>query len=103
MNDRRRIALMISEDANEPARQEEGIPPHDREEHKKYAHADLITLPPDVEGTNCGNCRFAQESEKVNSGHVCTHPDLTNIEINPRMCCKYWDHAAVKRTWKVES
>jgi hypothetical protein len=57
-------------------------------------HADLITLPADVEGTNCGNCRHVRDKGK---GHYCNHPELEKSPVNERMCCKYWDNKGVIR------
>jgi hypothetical protein len=39
-----------------------GIIPQDMKTAKK---ADLISLPPDVEGTNCGNCRFIIKMKNI--------------------------------------
>lgn len=96
MNHIDRIARTISEDVNDA---DEGIAPHDDAERQRYAHADLITLPPGITGTNCGNCKYAKKSADVDSGFVCVHPDLVDIEISPRMCCSYWDNEAVERSW----
>ena len=38
-----------------------GLDPANHEELARYKHADLITLPADVKGTNCGNCKFVKQ------------------------------------------
>ncbi len=76
-----------------------GIRPHTEEEIKKFRHADLIVLPDTVEGTNCGNCKYA--SDKSDGMMYCKHPDI-EIYVTDRNCCKYWDHPEVKRNWKQE-
>jgi hypothetical protein len=63
---------------------------------KKYAHADLITLPAGVSGTNCGNCRYISNHQ---GKHTCLHPDLQGLEVNSNMCCRYWDNPKVERAW----
>jgi hypothetical protein len=50
-----------------------GIDPASPEQVKKFAHADLITLPPDVPGTTCSSCRFMANYQ---GKHVCLHEDL---------------------------
>lgn len=70
-----------------------GIVPQDMKVAKKV---DLITLPPDVEGTNCGNCRFITKENKF-----CTHPDVQQY-VNERMCCAFWDHQMVERPWEKD-
>jgi len=75
-----------------------GIRPTTEEQVKKFKHADLIVLPEKIEGTNCGNCKYA--ADKSGGMMFCKHPDL-ELVVTERMCCKYWDHKDVKRNWKV--
>jgi hypothetical protein len=62
----------------------------------QFEHADLITLPSNVSGTNCGNCKFLK---KIDDKMTCDHPDLEGIKITDRNCCRYWDHKNVHRAW----
>lgn len=62
---------------------------------KRAKHVDLITLPPDVEGTNCGNCLYYVPD---GSHGWCEHKDVM-MHVNKRMCCKYWDNDGVERSW----
>lgn len=57
--------------------------------------ADLVTLPPDVTGTNCANCRFV-------SGNTCLNPHVHQhlADGATRMCCIYWDAPGTKRAWQ---
>lgn len=69
-----------------------------KSEQNRAKHADLITLPKDVPGTNCSNCRFVKKSK---DGAFCEH-EKVQLPVTPRMCCKYWDNKGVKRPWGNE-
>lgn len=75
-----------------------GFRPKNEAELKKFKHADLIVLPNKIEGTNCGNCEYGSE-KGIDGILYCRHKDL-ECWVTDRMCCKYWDHADVKRNWK---
>lgn len=55
--------------------------------------ADLITLPPGIEGTNCsaGNCMYRKEG-------MCIHPKI-NLPVTDHMSCSWWDNTEVIREW----
>lgn len=56
------------------------------EDALRAAQADLITIPDEVDGTNCANCRFVDTNR-------CDHP-LMQIDLldgPENMCCDYWD------------
>ena len=74
----------------------EGVRPKTEKEVEKFKHADLIVLPESVQGTNCGNCKYADETM------FCRHHDI-KTQVTKRNCCKYWDNKDVKRDWKMES
>lgn len=92
--------LKTEKDAKTPGdfKPDGGLRPRNEEEVKKFKHADLIVLPNNIEGTNCGNCKYA--SDKSNGMLYCKHPDL-ELVVTEKMCCRYWDHADVKRNWTV--
>jgi hypothetical protein len=71
-----------------------GVVPQDIAKAKE---ADLITLPADVTGTNCGNCKYVTLGQDGTG--MCKHPEVKQA-VNNRNCCAYWDNAAVKRPWK---
>lgn len=71
-----------------------GFDHEDNKEKKKFKHVDLITLPEDVKGTNCGNCKFWKKK-------FCTHPEI-QLWVTERMCCAYWDHEGARRSWEIE-
>jgi hypothetical protein len=75
-----------------------GIDPRDRSEMERSRREDLITLAPDVKGTNCANCMYFDE-ESETTGH-CDHKKLKGIRVNKRMCCKRWDRKGSIRPWK---
>lgn len=52
---------------------------------------DVITLPPGVSGTNCGNCKFFKDNYCKNS-HI-------KAEVTAHMCCRLWDRDDIKRAW----
>ena len=60
----------------------------------KAKAADLITLPSDVKGTNCSNCKFIKLPDKF-----CQHPKL-QLPVAETMCCAYWDNKGAVRQWK---
>ena len=61
--------------------------------------SDFITYPSDVEGGNCGNCRF-------NEGGVCQFHDeekqidLRGQQVTEKNCCGEWDAPGVLRAWE---
>jgi hypothetical protein len=59
--------------------------------------ADLITLPKETSGTNCGVCRYIR---RVGDHGRCVHPKV-RMDVNSRMCCIYWDAKGVIRGWKT--
>jgi hypothetical protein len=61
--------------------------------------ADLITLPPDVEGTNCHNCMFVDMANLFEGNpHVafCRHKEIRQY-VTRKNCCIYWDNLATVR------
>lgn len=56
-------------------------------------NADLITLPPGIEGTNCaaGNCMYRDNG-------LCIHPRI-KLPVTDRMSCGWWDNTEVIRPW----
>lgn len=76
---------------------EDGILPKDAEEMARAESVDLVTLPDDVKGTNCSNCKFIQMPEKF-----CGHPKV-QMSVNERMCCALWDAEGTYRPWKENS
>jgi hypothetical protein len=65
-----------------------GVIPDTRAEASRAKAADLGTLPMEIMGTNCGNCKFVSD---VKGGiGVCLHPKVNQI-VSARMCCAYWD------------
>jgi hypothetical protein len=61
---------------------------------------DLITLPDDVEGTNCYNCKWIS-MHKGKHGSMCTHPKVRQY-VNERMCCILWSNKGEFRPFKRE-
>lgn len=60
---------------------------------------DLITLPKDVAGTNCGNCSFARAMDKSTGRYQCVNPKI-NLPVTDRMCCALWDNQGAVRQWQ---
>lgn len=65
----------------------------DAERLKHAEEYDLITLPKNIKGTNCGNCKFI---ELVNE--YCKNPKIDQ-KVTFNMCCALWDADGVKRAW----
>lgn len=59
--------------------------------------ADLVTLAPDVTGTNCANCEYVRPGEDY-----CDHPKVDQHLPAPaaRSCCALWDRPGTKRAWE---
>ncbi len=58
------------------------------EELRRAKKADLVTLPKDVEGTNCFNCKYIKD-KKDKIGY-CSHPKVAQ-DVSNRQCCALWD------------
>lgn len=58
-------------------------------EKAKAKAADLVILPPNIQGTNCGNCKFFQDGRCLNAN--------VGMNVQPNFCCIYWDAEGVKR------
>ncbi len=67
---------------------EGGIDPRNQEELQRAQKADLITLP--------GGSKADAPNKKF-----CNHQKI-QMFVTARMCCAYWDNAAVKRPWKKQ-
>lgn len=65
-----------------------GVNDTDVDSLQRAKHADLVTLPEDVKGTNCFNCRWIS-AEKKAYGTLCRHPKVKQY-VNSRMCCALW-------------
>ncbi len=63
-----------------------GIDPKKPEEMQRAKTADLITLPGGLKDDATGK-------------KMCYHEKI-KMYVTNRMCCAYWDNAAVKRPWK---
>lgn len=76
-----------------------GINPQSQEDLIKAKEVDLITLPKDIKGTNCFNCKFNKIVDTENRIGYCTNPKVKQL-VNERMCCALWDNKGVERPWK---
>lgn len=56
---------------------------------------DLITLPPKISGTNCGNCKFIKDG-------FCTNKEV-QMKVNSHQCCSLWDAEGAIRPWITEN
>lgn len=72
-----------------------GFTPETDQQLKRFKHADLITLPENVKGTNCGNCSYMRHQGKIG---FCAHEEIQDY-VTERMCCQYWDHKDINRAW----
>lgn len=76
-----------------------GINETDKMALERAHHVDLVTLPKDVEGTNCYNCKWISSSKSKMA--MCTHPKVRQL-VNERMCCILWSHDGEYRPFKRE-
>jgi hypothetical protein len=58
--------------------------------------ADLITLPKNIQGTNCLNCKFVS-LVRSNYGY-CMNPKVKQ-NVNNRMCCALWSAHGQWEAW----
>jgi len=76
-----------------------GIDYNTNEQNEKAKEADLLTLPEEVEGTNCSNCKYITILDaKAGKGH-CNHPKV-RLNVTKRMCCALWDNKDSIRSFK---
>ncbi len=77
-----------------------GINETDKPAVERARKADLITLPEDITGTNCYNCKWIS-AHKKDKGTLCTHPKIRQY-VNRRMCCILWSNTGEYRPFKRE-
>jgi hypothetical protein len=56
---------------------------------------DLITLPKNIEGTNCANCSWYTPYK---DGGFCFRSNIL-LPVTAKMSCAYWNSLSVKRDW----
>jgi len=76
-----------------------GIDPQNEESLKKAEAADLITLPEDVQGTNCFNCKFNEIIDPKKKVGYCMNKKVLQ-PVSSRMCCSLWDAEGSIRPWE---
>lgn len=74
-----------------------GINQEDRGALDRAKRADLVTLPRDVRGTNCFNCKFVKD--KTMGKGFCKHPEVYQY-VNERMCCALWSANGIYTPFK---
>lgn len=77
-----------------------GVNDMDKPALNRAKKVDLITLPEDVEGTNCYNCKWISNYKTDEKG-MCTHPEVRQ-NVNERMCCILWEGKGEYRPFKRE-
>lgn len=71
-----------------------GVDPRAPEEMQAAQAAQLVTLPPDVEGAKCGTCvHFRPITEEMGHG-FCTNPAI-KMDVTDHMHCINWSHPGV--------
>ncbi len=76
-----------------------GVDYTDNASNKRAKEADLVTLPKEVEGTNCANCRFVTVLDAKAGTGYCNHPKV-KLNVTKRMCCAFWDNKDASRSWE---
>ena len=76
-----------------------GVIQTNRQAERRSRDADLLTLPTNIPGTNCANCKFITDVQNAGPVHVgyCVHPKL-QMYVTNRQCCSYWDAIGALRT-----
>lgn len=72
-----------------------GVVPEERSARNRARNVDLVTLPVQIAGTNCGNCRFVAGTADPGVGY-CAHPKVRQL-VTARMCCALWDASGTIR------
>lgn len=67
---------------------------------KRAKNVDLVTLPENISGTNCYNCKWIKE--KTRSKGYCSNPRVSQY-VNNRMCCAIWDSNDALRNFEGKS
>jgi hypothetical protein len=75
-----------------------GVNDTDKDALERAKHADLVTLPEDVKGTNCYNCKWISSDKKA-YGSMCKHPKVKQY-VNARMCCALWANKGMYQPFK---
>ena len=65
-----------------------GVNDMDKDALERASGSDLVTLPEDVKGTNCYNCKWISRDKKA-YGSMCRNPKVKQY-VNSRMCCALW-------------
>lgn len=78
---------------------QKGIDYNTNTDNKKAKEADLITLPKEVKGTNCSNCKFVKIIDEKHKIGFCEHPKV-KLNVTDHMCCKFWDNKDALRSWE---
>lgn len=75
-----------------------GIVPESDRDAALARQVDLITLPVEIPGTNCGNCMYVRDALRFQGLVVgfCIHPKVRQ-DVSDRMCCALWDAQGVIR------
>jgi hypothetical protein len=77
-----------------------GVNEMDKPALERAKKVDLITLPDDIDGTNCYNCKWIS-SHKNEYDAMCTHPKVRQY-VNERMCCIMWSRTGEYRPFQRE-
>lgn len=67
------------------------------EELKRAEKVDLITMPKNITGVNCGNCMYFNSSNSQ-----CVNKEVDQ-KVTDKMCCSLWDAEGTNRAWKKEN
>lgn len=78
-----------------------GLTYTESDEIERAKKADLLTLPPKVEGTNCANCKFLASFDDKTGIGVCGHPEV-KLKVTPKMCCAFWFADGSLRQWETK-
>lgn len=74
-----------------------GLDPQTPEKMKVWKKVDLITLPENIPGTHCFNCKFIKgKKDKVG---FCDQEQIKDYVSN-RNCCSLWSAEGVIRAWE---
>lgn len=77
-----------------------GINETDKPALERAQKADLVTLPRNVKGTNCYNCKWISEYKEKHYA-FCKNKSVRQ-NVNGRMCCALWDAKGTYRPFEQD-
>lgn len=76
-----------------------GILPETKKQLSRAKAADLITFPPTIDASNCGNCASMKRVGMGKGYGYCAHPEVDQ-PVGDIQCCNLWNRPGTFRAFK---